>query len=569
MSFVSDQLGGTKTYSKGILIGNWSEDMAVREGKMRQFIANKGLLGGSSHTTDRRTTITGIPDSTITSISSRAKPNIYNARYLQQRVSLIPIQKDRFLRFGQPLMIKCDESRAFLAVDTNPRYCPRRNHYSLSATTEEAPQVRTTWLLHKVPDVNDKFYSRENESDIVHYGQSIRIVNEYATSDGYITVNSMPKSATAQSRVSKRQEVTGCLGGGSGGLFIIEQSDGKSLACPMEGHPVKIGDRVVLRHKMTNNPLVCEDNFRFNTTFGPEYEVAAQLVKPQYTNMSTVTQSGNFFSFVSAAWNSVFKPFESDITVSALQRVKEKLLSRGTCSFVSMRKVFQLLEKSSDAKVSRLEFKEGMEMYGCPLTTLELDVVFKVYDADGSGGITLSEFLNEMRGHLPENRRDLVTKAFKYLDKEGSGVLAVSELVEIYSRNIHQHPEVLSGTKTEKHVLMEFVAVWDCRYGTEKNNGYITFRDFMDYYSEISASIDDDYYFEVLIQSAWQGVDGVIQNGSSVNNKGTKRRVLVIYDSNDEEVVELDSDVGSSDAEIKDALAKKGIQGISRVELCM
>jgi hypothetical protein len=34
-------------------------------------------------------------------------------------------------------------------------------------------------------------------------------------------------------------------------------------------------------------------------------------------------------------------------------------------------------------------------------------------------------------------------------------------------------------------------------------DGKVTFNEFLDYYSNVSASIDDDKYFELMITNAW------------------------------------------------------------------
>ena len=38
---------------------------------------------------------------------------------------------------------------------------------------------------------------------------------------------------------------------------------------------------------------------------------------------------------------------------------------------------------------------------------------------------------------------------------------------------------------------------------SKKGDGKVDFNEFCDYYSNVSASIDDDAYFEVMITNAW------------------------------------------------------------------
>jgi len=38
---------------------------------------------------------------------------------------------------------------------------------------------------------------------------------------------------------------------------------------------------------------------------------------------------------------------------------------------------------------------------------------------------------------------------------------------------------------------------------SKANDGIVTLNEFMDYYSNVSASIDDDQYFQLMITNAW------------------------------------------------------------------
>lgn len=66
--------------------------------------------------------------------------------------------------------------------------------------------------------------------------------------------------------------------------------------------------------------------------------------------------------------------------------------------------------------------------------------------------------------------------------------------------DVSAHPDIVSGKKSAEQVYMEFLSLWD----TQEKDGIVTFDEFCDYYSDISASIDDDEYFAEMMKSAWK-----------------------------------------------------------------
>lgn len=53
---------------------------------------------------------------------------------------------------------------------------------------------------------------------------------------------------------------------------------------------------------------------------------------------------------------------------------------------------------------------------------------------------------------------------------------------------------------TKKEILEEFLGQWD----TKKKDKSVTLEEFVDYYKDISASIDRDDYFEAMLRNAWK-----------------------------------------------------------------
>jgi Ca2+-binding EF-hand superfamily protein len=107
--------------------------------------------------------------------------------------------------------------------------------------------------------------------------------------------------------------------------------------------------------------------------------------------------------------------------------------------------------------------------------------------------------------------------AFSKLDKDGSGIVDGEEIASVY--NASKHPDVIAKRKTEKQVLMEFLDTFDVG---GIHDGKVTFEEFLNYYANIGASIDNEDYFELMIRNAWHisGGEGMAAN--------TSNRIIII-----------------------------------------
>jgi len=65
---------------------------------------------------------------------------------------------------------------------------------------------------------------------------------------------------------------------------------------------------------------------------------------------------------------------------------------------------------------------------------------------------------------------------------------------------VTKHPDIVQGRKNPKEVYLEFMSLWD----TQIADGIVTFEEFLDYFKDVSASIDSDEYFAVMMKSSWK-----------------------------------------------------------------
>ena len=158
--------------------------------------------------------------------------------------------------------------------------------------------------------------------------------------------------------------------------------------------------------------------------------------------------------------------------------------------------MFKAMDRDGNGSLNPVEFKYSMRDYGLTLSEIEVTQIVKYFDTNKDGKISFDEFLRAIRGDLNPRRNSLVEMAFKILDKDGSGEVTLKDISEAY--DVSSHPDFISGAKTADQILLEFMDMWD----TKKKDHIVILDEFKDYYKDLSASIDDDDYFELMIRNA-------------------------------------------------------------------
>ncbi len=164
----------------------------------------------------------------------------------------------------------------------------------------------------------------------------------------------------------------------------------------------------------------------------------------------------------------------------------------------------------------------------------------------------VTEFFIGIKGDLNERRLRLVRLAFNSIDTDRSGVVSTDEMMEIY--NFKAHPDVVSGKKTAKEAMKEFMAQW----GDVDSDGMVSFAEFEDYYKGVSASIDGDDYFELMIRNAWRIAGG---EGAAANT--ANRRVLVTNKDGSQSVQTINNELGMNARDMSDVRGRLAQQGVS------
>jgi Ca2+-binding EF-hand superfamily protein len=220
------------------------------------------------------------------------------------------------------------------------------------------------------------------------------------------------------------------------------------------------------------------------------------------------------------------------------------------------------MDRDGSFTLEREELNEGMMVYGVELDDTEggdLDKIMKYFDRDGSGKVSVEEFMRGVRGTMHKRRIKLVKQAFALLDNTGDGVCTIEDFQSAYDTS--EHPQVKAGNMSADEALLEFMEVFE----SGKADGIIAWCEFLDYYKDLSAGIDNDDYFELMIRNAWH-----MSGGEGWCGNTTCRRVLVTHSDGSQEVLEIENDLGlrADDVEgMKDRLRAQGVQDIQKISL--
>ena len=189
---------------------------------------------------------------------------------------------------------------------------------------------------------------------------------------------------------------------------------------------------------------------------------------------------------------------------AAIQKLRDRLAARGGMGIIGLARQFKIMDDDNSKELDNQEFTKAIRDYRVEVSGNDIQNIFKYIDRNRSGAIDYDEFLRAVRGPMNGFRKALVAKAFNKLDADGSGVLDINDVKRFY--NARGHPDVKSGKKTEDDVLGEFLETFEMHHnlGEGTNDRNVTKEEFDEYYNNISSSIDNDQYFELMMNNAWK-----------------------------------------------------------------
>eukprot|EP00667_Euglena_gracilis_P006636 EG_transcript_6693 len=252
------------------------------------------------------------------------------------------------------------------------------------------------------------------------------------------------------------------------------------------------------------------------------------------------------------------RPLKTGVPIVDL--IKLKIIQRkGRAGFRALNSLFRRLAEDGKDRLSRHDFLRVLQDFGLGLNPVDVEQLLVHFDVGLSGYVSGTEFVQAMQGEVPAHRMELIFQAYRLLDRHCKGHVTLEEVERLYDGS--HHPEVLAGQKTSRDVLQEFMKGW----ADKRMDSVVSESEFLEYYRDLSAAIDYDPYFELVLRNAWH-----ISGGQGVSANTSCRRVVVVRADGSETVEEIINDLGIAphDREaMRLNLEAQGVRDVQRIRL--
>ena len=210
-----------------------------------------------------------------------------------------------------------------------------------------------------------------------------------------------------------------------------------------------------------------------------------------------------------------FNTFNSKIKENeSLVKFRKLLVSLGTKSIFRFQKMLSIYDRYNSGFISFDNFYTIFQSNYIDIPLVDIKSIFGLFDNNNEKQInSASEYkikydllLKSIIGNISIKRRALIQKVFDSFSRDKNGKILISDMKNRF--NPSRHPDVLKGSKTENKILGEFLDFLEIfrEYYNNLHGGYtfnMGFQEFLEFYSEISLSIEDDKDFENLLINCW------------------------------------------------------------------
>ena len=271
-------------------------------------------------------------------------------------------------------------------------------------------------------------------------------------------------------------------------------------------------------------------------------ELIKEEINPEENDINKVQENkenSNTFRFNS--FNNNIKENES------LIKFRKYLISQGARGIFRFQKMLSIYDRNNSGFISFDNFYTIFQSNYTNISLSDIKSIFSLFENNNNESQinSLSEYkikydllLKSLVGNISIKRRILIQKVFNSFNKDKNNKVLLSDIKNRF--NASKHPDFIKGIKTENKILGEFLDFLETfrEYNTNLH-GFsfsMTFQEFFDFYSQISLSIDDDKYFEMLLFNCWD-LDKLNKKEEGNNNNEKKENNTINIKNNYKRIV--------------------------------
>ena len=199
--------------------------------------------------------------------------------------------------------------------------------------------------------------------------------------------------------------------------------------------------------------------------------------------------------------------------INTFENFKEIIKSRGQKGIFNLQKLLCLYDKEKTGQISYIKFIELCEIFNINLERKKLKAIFDIYDKEKIGIILYDKLIQGLIKNISIDRVMLIKGVYNNFEKDRYGNVYINDIRTKFKSFCH--PQVINGQKSEQEIYFDFLEClnifknYRCSVNQQYNIDSLNYAAFLDFFKEISFSINDDNLFEEILNNCF---------GTGVNN---------------------------------------------------
>jgi Ca2+-binding EF-hand superfamily protein len=183
-----------------------------------------------------------------------------------------------------------------------------------------------------------------------------------------------------------------------------------------------------------------------------------------------------------------------EVPHEAIEKIRSVLKGKGMYGVRALVQLFRTFDKDANAKLDRHEIQWVLKQNGQNLQPSEFERLFRYFDVNNDGSISISEFIAGVRGEMNDARKGVVAEAWKRIAPHGD--ISVDDFCAAF--NVNCIPAYANGSMTKSQVHHDLLEAVDFNH-----DGKIQEQEFIDFYANVSSSYPTDEDFKKGVYNAW------------------------------------------------------------------